>query len=161
MTFLNALELKIPPPLILLGFAAMMYGLDMLFPYANENLLLFQMNFRITLVTMLLIIGVYIAFAGIYIFKKHKTTANPLKPNRASSLVTSGVYQFTRNPMYVGLFCVLMAYGIFLANIYILLVPFVFAAFISYFQIRPEERALEKIFGDEFIDYKQKVRRWI
>lgn len=154
MKIINALELKIPPPLLMLIFATAMYVLDMLLP----NI---QASFYIAFAMIALIIGASFALSGIYSFRKVKTTVHPSKPERASSLVTSGVYKITRNPMYLGLFCVLMAWAIILGNVYTFIVPFIFAFYISRFQIMPEERALEGIFGDAFNAYKQKVRRWI
>jgi len=151
---IDALELKIPPPLIMLIFAMAMYVLDMLLPNS-------QASFHIAFAIALLIFGVSFALSGIYSFRKVKTTAHPSKPERASSLVTSGVYKITRNPMYLGLFCVLIAWAIILGNIYMFIVPFIFAFYINRFQIIPEERALAGIFGDAFSAYKQKVRRWI
>jgi len=154
MKMIDALELKIPPPLIMLIFAMAMYVLDMLLPNS-------QASFHIAFAIALLIFGVSFALSGIYSFRKVKTTAHPSKPERASSLVTSGVYKITRNPMYLGLFCVLIAWAIILGNIYMFIVPFIFAFYINRFQIIPEERALAGIFGDAFSAYKQKVRRWI
>ncbi len=155
MKIIDALELKIPPPLLMLFFATAMYMLDILLP--NNS----QTSFHTAFAIALLIFGVSFALSGIYSFRQVKTTAHPSKPERASSLVTSGVYKITRNPMYLGLFCVLMAWAIILGNVYTFIVPFIFAFYISRFQIMPEERALEGIFGDAFTAYKQKVRRWI
>jgi len=154
MQMINALELKIPPPLLMLIFATAMYVLDSLLPNS-------QASFHIAFAIIPLIIGASFALSGIYSFRKVKTTVHPSKPERASSLVTSGVYKITRNPMYLGLFCVLMGWAIILGSIYTFIVPFIFVFYISHFQIMPEERALEGVFGDAFTAYKQKVRRWI
>jgi len=154
MKMIDALELKIPPPLLILFFATAMYALDMLLPNS-------QASFHIAFAIIPLIIGASFALSGIYSFRKVKTTVHPSKPERASSLVTSGVYKITRNPMYLGLFCVLMGWAIILGNVYTFIAPFIFAFYISRFQIMPEERALEGVFGDAFTAYKQKVRRWI
>jgi len=147
---IDALELRIPPPLLMLIFATAMYALDLLLPNSQEN-------FHIAFAIIPLIIGASFALFGIYSFRKVKTTVHPSKPERASSLVTSGVYKITRNPMYLGLFCVLMGWTIILGSIYTFIVPFIFAFYISRFQIMPDERALAGVFGGTFTAYKQKV----
>jgi len=84
-----------------------------------------------------------------------------MRPEKASSLVSSGIYKLTRNPMYLGLLLVLLAWAVFLSNA----LPFIFLpAFIIYinqFQIGPEEIALSSAFGQEFEAYKSRVRRWL
>ena len=84
-----------------------------------------------------------------------------MTPASASSLVTSGVYGVTRNPMYVGLLFVLVAWASLLAAPWTLIGPLVFVAYISRFQIAPEERALSTIFGDAYSQYRTRVRRWL
>jgi len=154
MKMIDALELRTPPPLLMLIFATAMYVLDLLLPNS-------QASFHISFAIISLMIGASFALSGIYSFRKVKTTVHPSKPERASSLVTSGVYKITRNPMYLGLFFVLMGWAIILGSIYTFIVPFIFAFYITRFQIMPEERALAGVFGDAFTAYKQKVRRWI
>jgi len=154
MKMIDALELRMPPPLVMLIFATAMYALDLFLPNS-------QASFHIAFAIILLMIGASFALSGIYSFRKVNTTVHPSKPERASSLVTSGVYKATRNPMYLGLFCVLVGWAIILGNVYTFIVPFIFASYINRFQIIPEERALGRVFGDAFTAYKQKVRRWI
>ncbi len=98
------------------------------------------------------------AFAG---FWKARTTINPLKPDRASVLVTHGIYRFTRNPMYLSLLLLLVAYASELGSWVAFAGPAVYVAYITRFQIVPEERILASKFGDEFAEYKRRVRRWI
>ena len=86
---------------------------------------------------------------------------SPLKPDTASRLVTSGVYGFTRNPMYLGLCLVLAGWAFFLSSPLMLLGPLAFILYITRFQIVPEERSLSSLFGEAFADYQAKVRRWI
>jgi len=101
-----------------------------------------------------------IAFACI-LFWKAKTTANPIVPEKASSLVTTGIYSLSRNPMYVAFTSVLIAFALFLSNpINLLLLP-VFVFLVNRLYIFPEEQALKTLFAEEFIAYKSKVRRWI
>src|SRR6185312_11178713 len=99
--------------------------------------------------------------SGALAFRKAKTTKNPMKPQAASSLVTAGVYQRTRNPMYLGLLLVLLGLALYLWSAWSLLGPIFFVMYISRFQIEPEERALATLFGSEYSAYKAKVRRWL
>ena len=105
--------------------------------------------------------GVGLMAAAVASFVAANTTINPLKPSRASRLVTSGVFRLSRNPIYVGDLLVLVAIAVWLgqaANI-ALLAGFVW--YIDRFQIRPEERALSTLFGAEYAAYCARVRRWL
>ncbi|MFQ3324666.1 MAG: protein-S-isoprenylcysteine O-methyltransferase Ste14 [Pseudomonadales bacterium] len=93
-------------------------------------------------------------------FRLAKTTVNPLKPESASSLVVSGVFKISRNPMYVGFALLLLAWCVYLLAPVLLMILLLFMAVITRFQIIPEERAMLKLFGEEFIDYQKAVRRW-
>jgi protein-S-isoprenylcysteine O-methyltransferase Ste14 len=106
-------------------------------------------------------IGIFFDLAGVISFRRAKTTVNPLKPNTASSLVTSGIYQVTRNPMYVGFVAFLLALASFLGSAWGLILIPVYILYIQHFQIAPEERALTALFKEEFTQYKAKVRPWL
>ena len=86
---------------------------------------------------------------------------NPLKPDTSSSLVRSGICKLTRNPMYFEFLIVLIAWGMYLANAVALLFVPAFVVYMNRFQIEPEERALTSRFGEEFVAYKKRVRRWL
>ena len=86
---------------------------------------------------------------------------NPIKASAASSLVTGGVYRFTRNPMYLGLSITLMGWAVFLSNPLALLAVPLFVLYMEKFQINPEERVLSSLFGAEYAAYEEKVRRWL
>jgi protein-S-isoprenylcysteine O-methyltransferase Ste14 len=86
---------------------------------------------------------------------------NPIKPSAASSLVTGGVFRFTRNPMYLSLLLYLLAWAAYLSNWLALLFVPVFVLYINELQIKPEERALSALFGAEYASYKGRVRRWL
>ena len=86
---------------------------------------------------------------------------NPLKPETSSRLVTSGIYRHTRNPMYLGMAVVLLGWAAWLGSAWSLLGIAMFAAYITRFQILPEETALQRIFGAEFDEYRERVRRWL
>ncbi|MAF83690.1 MAG: hypothetical protein CL797_06255 [Chromatiales bacterium] len=104
--------------------------------------------------------GLFIVSGGLS-FRKAATTFNPMTPNASSSLVIAGIYRSTRNPMYVGFLFILIGWGLFLSNFFSLALCAVFALCMNSWQIKPEERALESIFGAEYLAYKNNVRRWL
>lgn len=118
-------------------------------------------SLRIPAALMVFSVGFAIAIAGIVSFRLAKTTVNPLKPETATSLVSSGIFGVTRNPMYLGLLLALVAWTLYLASPVALLGPVAFWLYITRFQIIPEERAMTKLFGNDFTAYRAKVRRWI
>lgn len=153
---MNSLELKIPPAALALLFAAGLFGLAWLTPNAT-----FLVAGSTVIAAGLAFCGMALALAGIVAFRSHKTTVNPVKPGAASTVVTKGVYRFTRNPMYLGVLLALAAWALFLSNaVAVLLLP-VFVAYMNRFQIRPEERALLGKFGPSFANYMREVRRWV
>ena len=109
----------------------------------------------------MVIAGLVFSAAGILSFRRARTTVNPTTPEAASFLVVSGIYRITRNPMYVGISLVLVAWAVFLSSAWALLGPAAFILYISRFQIAPEERALSKLFGAEYASYRARVRRWL
>jgi protein-S-isoprenylcysteine O-methyltransferase Ste14 len=150
------LENKIPPPLVALIIAAAMWGLSKF-----TSILVLTALVKYSLVIIFVLIGIFFALSGVISFRLAKTTVNPLKPDTASSLVTSGIYQFTRNPMYVGFVAFLFAWAIFLGTVWGVALIAAYIAYIQRFQITPEESALTKLFKDEFVDYKTQVRPWL
>ena len=145
---------KIPPVIIVLFFAAIMALI------AHYSVIDFT-AFISYLALSFLAIGIVLCIAGVLSFKLAKTTVNPSKPEQASKLITSGIYRLSRNPMYVGLAFILVGWGIWLSSLWALLCVAGFIAYLTFFQIMPEERALTKLFGEEYIAYKAKVRRWL
>ena len=105
-------------------------------------------------------VGVGLAISGVLTFKRAKTTVNPTTPAAASALVRTGVFRFTRNPMYLGLLLCLVAWAVYLSNALALLIVPLFVLYMNRFQIAPEERALATLFGDAYAAYKREVRRW-
>ncbi len=116
---------------------------------------------RVGLAAAVALIGGAFSLAGLLAFRKAKTTVNPMNPGAASSLVSTGVYRFTRNPMYVGLLFVLLGLAILLSAPFSLLGPLFFVVYIGRFQIKPEEQVLAGMFGSEFAAYQARVRRWL
>ena len=143
----------IPPPIVTLICALLIYlskpiFTELIIKYSNLISLVF------------LIFGLVIIIISFQRFKKEKTTINPINIEKASSLVTGGIFKYSRNPMYLGMLLILISITIRF-NIYggILIVGF-FVYFITYFQILPEEKAMLKLFGEDFINYKNETRRW-
>lgn len=152
---MQSLELKVPPPAIAALVAVVMWGLSFITPVLEVS-----SRYRVAAAIAIALAGGAFSVAGILSFRRARTTANPTKPESASSLVSSGIYRITRNPMYVGLLFVLVAWATFLAAPWSLLGPLAFFFYIGRFQIAPEEKALSKTFGAEYSAYKAKVRRW-
>lgn len=117
------------------------------------------LNFKLFVIAVLL--GVAIALVGVISFRKASTTVNPLKPETATCLVTSSIFQYTRNPMYLGMALAILGFAILLGSWLSLLGVVAFMLFIERFQIKPEEAALTECFGDQFTRYKTNVRRWV
>ena len=150
-----SLELKVPPPAVAVLVALAMWELARLAPLAGAP------SFRTAVALALAALGAVSSVSGAIAFRKAKTTKNPMKPQAASSLVVGGIYKLTRNPMYLGLSLVLLGWAVFLWSAWALPGPVVFIAYISRFQIAPEERVLAALFGTEYASYKARVRRWL
>ena len=97
---------------------------------------------------------------GLLAFFRRGTTINPLRPAKASALVTGGIYRITRNPMYVGMAFLLAGWAVWLGALWPFLGPVLFVAYLTRFQILPEERILRGKFA-EFDAYATRVRRWL
>lgn len=107
------------------------------------------------------LMGMIILLASVRSFAKAGATVNPIEPEKAERLVTSGLYRFTRNPMYLGMLLVLLAAALAFQNIAAVIGPLLFFTSITLLQIIPEERVLERTFGNAFATYRQQTRRWI
>jgi protein-S-isoprenylcysteine O-methyltransferase Ste14 len=116
---------------------------------------------RIVVAALIGLMGIAFDVAGLISFRVAKTTINPLRPQTTAFLVGTGIYRRTRNPMYVGLTILLVAWAVFLSSAWALLGPLVFVLYITRFQIVPEERMLAAKFGAEYSAYKATVRRWL
>ena len=153
---MRLLEHRIPPPLVAAAIAAAMWAVASWPP-----LLPMAVELRPPVAWALAGVGAAFDLAGLIAFRRSRTTINPLRPQKASALVTGGVYRITRNPMYVGLAILLGAWAVHLGSAWDLAGPLLFVLYIDRFQIAPEERALEQLFGDEFTAYAARVRRWL
>jgi len=151
---------KLPPPLILIIAGGLMYAIAHNLSFGNLQSFFF-FPYQDIIAKVFFTIGVLIALHALHLFHKAKTTHNPIKIDQASSLVTTGIYRFTRNPMYLGMLIILIGFGIKLGSTMALGVIPIFVLAMKYLQIVPEERVLLEIFGDEYAEYCEKVRRWI
>ena len=150
------LELKIPPVAVALVTGACMWlvaraapGIEVSFPVHD------------VVSGMVALSGGFMALSGVVAFSRAGTTINPMKPGSSSSLVVTGIYSVTRNPMYLGVLLVLLAWAIYLANpLTVLFLPG-FVWYMGRYQIEPEEQALTSLFGQKYIAYAARVRRWI
>ena len=145
---------KIPPPLLTLFFGCCIYF--------SKNFFLTINTQALTLLSyVLFLFGFGILFTAARSFKEHNTTINPIKIETASSLVVSGIFNYSRNPMYLGMVLILLGLSLKFNLIGGLIFTTLFILFITNFQIKPEEKAMQKIFGEEFLSYKNRVRRWL
>ena len=150
------LETRIPPVVVVALSALAMWLLAIWLPAAH-----FDLRGRPPVTYALLALGIAIAASGVAEFRRVKTTVDPTRPEAATEMVTRGIYKRTRNPMYLGFAFMLLAWGVYLSNVASLAVIVGFVAYITRFQIVPEERVLESKFGQSFRNYRAKTRRWI
>jgi protein-S-isoprenylcysteine O-methyltransferase Ste14 len=148
--------LKLPPVALTLIVAALMRGVSWAAPSLG-----FAFPAYLPSSAALALVGAAICLAAVVSFKRAKTTVNPLRPGSASALVVSGIYQFTRNPMYLGFLLVLLGWAVFLSNALALVLIPGFVIYMNRFQIGPEERALASLFANKYSAYTARVRRWI
>tara|TARA_R110002049_G_scaffold274753_6_gene452759 strand:+ start:1127 stop:1579 length:453 start_codon:yes stop_codon:yes gene_type:complete len=149
------MKLRIPPIVSMLIFGLGMYLLFKFLPFGY-----FDFYGRMLLAKILAGVIVFVLLASTFQFLKAKTTIDPLKPEKATILVTSGIYKYTRNPMYLAMLLLLLAWGLYLGNAFNILLAAGFVSFMNAYQIRIEEVVLSKKFGKEYTLYCKKVRRW-
>jgi protein-S-isoprenylcysteine O-methyltransferase Ste14 len=153
------LEHKIPPPLIDAACAALMWWLAGALP-AGQWWPRGAWPWGGVVALALAALGAAVALAGVRAFGRARTTVNPLAPQNASALVTAGIYQFTRNPMYLGMLLVLTGWAVWLGHAAAFAVLPVSVGLLNQLQIKPEERILRERFGEDFVRYMAAVRRW-
>lgn len=153
---MHRLELKVIPIFVFVIAAIFIWLLDSFIP-----LIAVDSPTRYVFAGLCFCASGYFGLHAIWDFRKAKTTVHPTNPHNASSVVSSGVYRVSRNPMYLGLLLLLMCEGLVLGNVSMILGLWGFVAYMNRFQIIPEERALEVRFGEEYLGYKIRVRRWI
>lgn len=153
---MSKLEIKIPPALVTTVFALLMWLVSILLPGIT-----IPVSLRVGGLIALITVGALFSISGVVSFRKAKTSVNPLTPDACSSLVSSGIYRKTRNPMYVGFLFFLIGWGLFLSNLFSLALCAGFFLYMNRFQIQPEEEILKSLFGEDFLTYKSQVRRWL
>lgn len=149
-------ELLIPPPLVMLLSALLMWLASEFFPALTKAWL-----HNVAAAVGIALLGIAVSLTGIATFKRARTTIDPKHPAESSSLIRSGIYRYSRNPMYLGVLLVLVGWMFYLGNLLSILGTFIFIAYITRFQIIPEERLLEEKFQAMFLSYKNNVRRWL
>jgi len=153
---MHVLELKVPPVAVVLVTAGFMWLAAWAVPALE-----FRFPARDLVALSLAVAGAVTSALGVISFRRAGTTVNPMKPESSSSLVTSGIYRLTRNPMYLGFLLVLLGWAVFLSSILAFLFLPAFIVYMNHFQIEPEERALATLFGEAFAAYKARARRWL
>ncbi|TDQ29475.1 methyltransferase family protein [Zeaxanthinibacter enoshimensis] len=149
------MKLKIPPALVFLSFAILMYLLDFWLPVGE-----FEFFGRKWMIYALTGIAILVSLVALLQFSRAGTTIDPRDPAKSKVLVTTGIYNYTRNPMYLALLLLLLAWGLYLGNAFNTLLAALFVAYMNRFQILPEEESLEKEFGQVYRTYCMAVRRW-
>ena len=146
------LDNRIPPPVLTLAT-----GIAMWFAAAPGPVPAWRNG--AALVIFLVALG--IGLLAVRAFRSSRTTIDPVRIDEASALVTSGIYRLSRNPMYVAVVLVLVAWAVRLGGVWVWAGPVGISLWIDRFQIRPEERVLASLFGDAFVRYCGEVRRWL
>lgn len=150
------MSLRIPPVLQFLACTALGWALAALLDGLTLSL-----PGTTPLGWAMIVIGGMLLIVSVSAFISARTTVNPLAPAKAEKLVTTGLYRLSRNPMYLALAIVLVGEAVLLANLAAFAAPAIFVVAITTFQILPEERALRENFGNEYLTYCHKTRRWI
>ncbi len=150
------MKLLIPPPVQAIIFAGLMWLIATQFPQFG-----FSGSLQQPAAILICIIGIGIDLVSVGLFAREKTTVSPFSPDKTQVLITSGLYQYTRNPMYLGMACILTGLALWLGNYASLLMIPCFIWYITQLQIIPEEEILLEKFGQEYGEYMLRVRRWI
>ena len=145
---------KIPPPILVLILVSSNY-------YSSKKIDLIHLPNQDLISIIIFLFGILILINPIFKFIKSKTTIDPIKFKKVNKLIISGIYKYSRNPMYLGLLMIVISTSIFYLNIFSITTPFLFYFWINRFQIKREEIFLTEKFGKEYSLYKAKTRRWI
>lgn len=148
-----SLKNKIPPPVVALFFLALIF--------LTRGLASIEFPYQSSVPALILAAAIATMIYGVLEFRRLETTVNPLQPEKSTALVTSGVFRFSRNPMYLGLLGILISASIFFGALTAVVILPLFILYMNVFQISPEEKAMEKLFAGEYNEYRAQVRRWI
>ncbi len=145
-------KIIIPPVFLLISFILIVL---FYFIFPQFNVIPFPYNLA----------GIFISFIGFgftgltwKLFRTYRTT---LYFEKSSSMITEGIFGKTRNPMYIGMFLAILGISVCFMNILGMVIPFVFIILIRILFIPVEEKMMLETFGQEYINYKNRVRRWI
>ena len=152
------MKLRIAPPVLTFLSGLAMWAIANYVDFATFEV---EASWRKSVFLVFMILGVASGAAGVMIFRAAKTTIDPMNPAKTSLLVTDGIYQWTRNPMYLGLLSILLGWAFYLQNALGLLVLVFFYFYMTHVQIKAEEEALQEKFGEAYTAYTEKVRRWL
>ena len=145
---------KIPPTILTLLF--LIFNCILRF-----NFLKIDIPYKYFFTTLLLILGFYIIIRSSRLFAQAKTSIDPLRPFKSTSLITNDIYKYSRNPMYFGYLLIILGSSVYLGNVISIIIIPLFIFTINFLQIIPEEEALKDIYGPRYDEYLSKVRRWI
>ena len=149
------LDLKVPPVLQLLFTAIAMWLVKQWQPPA------LYYDIPLWLIGLLVTAGLLSCLTGVWLFKQIATTVDPRSPDKTQHLQITGIYRYSRNPMYLGMLLLLLAWCLWLGLFVNVMLLALFVSYITTYQIIPEERILEEKFGDDYREYCQRVRRWM
>lgn len=148
--------MHIPPPVfMILAILGMHYG-ALFLPFVS-----FQFAEQYLLANAFALCGLFILIFTVLRYLRHRTTILPNKLDQMSSLVIDGLNRYSRNPMYLGMLLWILSAGLFFGTFLVLIAAPAFVVIINKMQIEPEERALEELFGQQYLNYKKRVRRWM
>ena len=146
--------IKIPPPILVIILVISNF-------LSSKKIDIIHMPHQTLFSVLTLLTGILILIIPVTKFIKYKTTIDPIEFKKVNKLVTSGIYKYSRNPMYLGLLLIVISSSILYLNIYSVSTPILFYYWINRFQIQREEIFLTEKFGKEYLSYKTKTRRWI
>ena len=153
---MSRLELKVAPDVVWVLVVGLMWLASVRTPRLDLPYWL-----RAGTAAILTVMGVWMMVSARMSLEQANTTWHPMTPTKSTAVVTSGVYGFSRNPMYLGMLLVMLGWAVVLASPVALVLSAILVVYIDRFQIGPEERALTVILGQEYVDYRAQVRRWI
>jgi len=152
----DRLELKVPPDVVWVLVAGLMWLASVVTPRLSIS-----SSLRVVAAVALTAVGIWLMVSARAALAKANTTWHPMTPGESIALVTSGVFGLSRNPIYLGMLLVLIAWAVVLSSPAALALSAAFVLYMDLFQIGPEERALSAAMGQGFLDYRARVRRWI
>ena len=145
-------NVRIHPPVLFVIHLFFAYLLNQLLPLAFPNIPVWVGYF-------LVLIGLGLAFSAVSQFMRAHTTLDP--HGSVNEIVTSGPYRFSRNPIYLGFVCLLIGFPLIFKSYWGLILSPIFIILMNTLVIQHEETYLEKKFGEVYINYKSRVRRWL